>query len=109
MLRCQSTYSIVRSNTRIASGKLLTLDNQVDTSTGTVRFRGQFDNQPLNLYPNQFVNARLLVKTLKNVALIPTAAIQHNGTQAFVYALSGDTVKLHNIAELSTDNDIAGR
>ncbi|NYH25384.1 efflux RND transporter periplasmic adaptor subunit [Paraburkholderia bryophila] len=93
--------------TRIASGKLLTLDNQVDTSTGTVRFRGQFDNQPLSLYPNQFVNARLLVKTLKNVALIPTAAIQHNGTQAFVYALNGDSVKLHNIAELSSDNDIA--
>lgn len=93
--------------TKIATGKLLTLDNQVDTSTGTVRFRGQFDNLELNLYPNQFVNARLLVKTLSNVVLVPTAALQHNGTQAFVYALTGVTVKMRNVSELSTDNDVA--
>ena len=65
--------------TKIASGKLLTLDNQVDTSTGTVRFRGQFDNAALTLYPNQFVNARLLVKTLKDVVLIPR--LQFNVTE----------------------------
>ena len=93
--------------TKIATGKLLTLDNQIDTSTGTVRFRGQFDNARLNLYPNQFVNARLLVKTLTNVVLLPTAAVQRNGTQAFVYVVSGNTVKMRNVTELSTENDMA--
>jgi len=93
--------------TKIATGKLLTLDNQVDTSTGTVRFRGQFDNMSLNLYPNQFVNARLLVKTLNNVVLIPTAAVQRNGTQAFVYVVNGNTVKMRNVTELSTEKDVA--
>jgi multidrug efflux system membrane fusion protein len=93
--------------TKIAAGKLLTLDNQIDTSTGTVRFRGQFDNTRLNLYPNQFVNARLLVKTLTNVVLLPTAAVQRNGTQAFVYVVSGNTVKMRNVTELSTENDMA--
>jgi multidrug efflux system membrane fusion protein len=93
--------------TKIATGKLLTLDNQIDTSTGTVRFRGQFDNTRLNLYPNQFVNARLLVKTLTNVVLLPAAAVQRNGTQAFVYVVSGNTVKMRNVTELSTENDTA--
>jgi multidrug efflux system membrane fusion protein len=93
--------------TKIATGKLLTLDNQIDTSTGTVRFRGQFDNTRLNLYPNQFVNARLLVKTLTNVVLLPTAAVQRNGTQAFVYVVSGNTAKMRNVRELSTENDMA--
>ncbi|OTP66602.1 efflux RND transporter periplasmic adaptor subunit [Caballeronia sordidicola] len=93
--------------TKIATGKLLTLDNQIDTSTGTVRFRGQFDNTRLNLYPNQFVNARLLVRTLTNVVLVPTAAVQRNGTQAFVYVVSGNAVKMRNVTELSTENDVA--
>jgi membrane fusion protein, multidrug efflux system len=93
--------------TRIATGKLLTLDNQVDTSTGTVRFRGQFDNLQLNLYPNQFVNARLLVKTLTNAVLIPTAAIQRNGAQAFVYVVSGNMVKMRTVSELSTEDSVA--
>jgi len=89
--------------TKIATGKLLTLDNEIDTSTGTVRFRGQFDNSDLKLYPNQFVNARLLVKTLQNAVLIPTAAVQRNGTKAFVYVVSGDTVKMRTITELTTE------
>jgi multidrug efflux system membrane fusion protein len=93
--------------TRIAAGKLLTLDNQIDTSTGTVRFRGQFDNASLSLYPNQFVNARMLVKTLKNVALVPAAAVQRNGTQAFVYVVKGDTVKMRSVTELSTEDNVA--
>ena len=56
---------------KIATGRLLTIDNQVDTTTGTIRFRAQFDNHDLALYPNQFVNARLLVNTLHNTLLIP--------------------------------------
>jgi multidrug efflux system membrane fusion protein len=93
--------------TKLATGKLLTLDNQIDTTTGTVRFRGQFANADLHLYPNQFVNARLLVKTLENAVLVPTAAVQRNGTQAFVYVVSGDTVKIRNIEELTNENQVA--
>jgi multidrug efflux system membrane fusion protein len=90
---------------KIASGKLLTLDNQIDTSTGTVRFRGAFDNAGLTLFPNQFVNARMLVKTLQNVLLVPNAAVQRNGTQAFVYVVNGDTVQVRNVNELVNESD----
>jgi multidrug efflux system membrane fusion protein len=90
---------------KIATGKLLTLDNQIDTSTGTVRFRAQFGNADLALFPNQFVNARLLVKTLQNVVLVPSAAVQHNGTQAFVYLISGDSTKFHPVTELASEGD----
>jgi multidrug efflux system membrane fusion protein len=92
---------------KLASGKLITLDNQIDTSTGTVRFRGEFANPDLGLFPNQFVNARLLVKTLKNAVLIPTAAVQRNGTQAFVYIVQNDVAKIHNITELTTEGNNA--
>ena len=93
--------------TKIASGAMLTLDNQVDTSTGTIRFRGQFNNSDLALFPNQFVNARLLVKTLHDVVLAPKAAIQHNGTQAFVYVVIDNKVKLQPITVLAEDGDHA--
>jgi multidrug efflux system membrane fusion protein len=91
------------AETRLAVGTLLTLDNQIDTSTGTVRFRGQFSNGDLALFPNQFVNARLLVKTLKDSVLIPSAAIQRNGTQAFVFVVDKNVVSVRNITEQSTD------
>ena len=71
----------------LESGKLTSLDNQVDTTTGTVKFRASFANKGNVLYPNQFVNARLLVRTLQNTVLLPTAAVQQNGTQAFVYVV----------------------
>jgi multidrug efflux system membrane fusion protein len=89
--------------TKLAVGSLLSLDNQIDTSTGTVRFRGEFDNRDLTLFPNQFVNARLLVKTLKGSVLIPSGAIQRNGTRAFVFAVDKNTVTVRNITERSTD------
>ena len=93
---------------KLATGYLLTLDNQIDTSTGTLRFRGQFDNRDLKLFPNQFVNARMLVKTLQNAILIPTSAVQRNGTQAFVYVLQADrSVKIRQVVELTTENDLA--
>lgn len=75
---------------KIGTGKLLTLDNQVDTSTGTVRLRAQFDNTKNQLFPNQFVNARLVVETIEQALLIPTVAIQYNGQQAFVYVVKAD-------------------
>ena len=82
---------------------MLTVDNQIDTSTGTVRFRGEFSNGDLALFPNQFVNARLLVRTLKDTVLIPSAAIQRNGPQAFVFVVNKNLVSIRNIAEQSTD------
>jgi membrane fusion protein, multidrug efflux system len=93
------------AETKLATGTLLTVDNQIDMSTGTVRFRGEFSNRDLALFPNQFVNARLLVKTLKDSVLIPTAAIQRNGTQAFVFVFDKDVVSVRNITEQSTDGN----
>jgi multidrug efflux system membrane fusion protein len=93
---------------KLATGRLLTIDNQVDTTTGTIRFRAGFDNRDLSLYPNQFVNARLLVSTLHNVMLIPSAAVQRNGVQAFVYKVnSNHTAAIQNIVEKTTDGNIS--
>jgi membrane fusion protein, multidrug efflux system len=93
-----------RANEHLLEGGMLTsLDNQVDTTTGTVRFRAEFANKDNALFPNQFVNARLLVQMLKNVTLIPTPAIQHNGTSDFVYAVKQDnTVAVQNVTSLTT-------
>jgi multidrug efflux system membrane fusion protein len=93
----------------IESGTLGSLDNQVDTTTGTVRFRAELPNKELSLFPNQFVNARLLVRMLKNATLVPTVAIQHNGTQDFVYVVNpNNTVAVRNVTALTTnDQDTA--
>ena len=82
---------------KIASGKLLTIDNQIDTTTGTVKLRAEFANSHRELFPNQFVNARLLLQTLKNMTLIPTSAIQHNGQVAFVYLIQNGTAQMRNV------------
>jgi multidrug efflux system membrane fusion protein len=77
-----------RENTKqIASGKLTTLDNQIDTTTGTVKLRASFANADGSLFTNQFVNTRLLVDTLQNQTLVPSSAVQHNGDVAFVYLI----------------------
>jgi multidrug efflux system membrane fusion protein len=87
-----------RSNQKkIASGTLLTVDNQIDTTTGTLKARAVFPNSDGALFPNQFVNARLLVNTLHGVTLIPTAAIQHNGQAAFVYVIEDNKAHLQPI------------
>ncbi len=79
-----------RTNTRLlAKGRLITVDNQIDTTTGTVKLRAQFDNANGELFPNEFVNTRLLVKTLDNQTLVPSSAIQHNGSMDFVYLVQG--------------------
>ena len=93
------------AETKVAIGALLSVDNQIDTSTGTVRFRGEFSNHDLALFPNQFVNARLLVKTLKDSVLIPSAAIQRNGTQAFVFVVEKNAISVRNITEQSVDGN----
>jgi multidrug efflux system membrane fusion protein len=92
---------------RIATGKLLTLDNQVDTSTGTIRFRAQFENADLALFPNQFVNARLLVRTLRNQLLVPTEAVQYNGVQSFVYLVRDGAAHVQPITEIATEGEDA--
>jgi multidrug efflux system membrane fusion protein len=91
---------------QLASGTLLTVDNQVNTTTGTVRARAQFANAQNELFPSQFVNARLLVKPLTNANLVPQAAIQRNNDQAFVYVVQPDgTVKSTNIKILATEGE----
>ena len=83
--------------TPIATGTLLTLDNQIDTTTGTVKARAVYPNKNEAMFPNEFVNTRLLVNTLQGATLIPTSAVQHNGTQAFVYVIDSS-----NVAHLRT-------
>jgi len=78
-----------RTNTLLAKGKLITINNQIDTVTGTVKVRAEFDNSKGMLFPNEFVNTRLLVKTLDNQILVPSSAIQHNGSTDFVYLVQG--------------------
>jgi multidrug efflux system membrane fusion protein len=82
---------------KIATGKLLTIDNQIDTTTGTVKLRALFDNKNGALYANQFVNTRLLVNTLDGVTLVPTNAVQHNGQVAFVYVIANGAASVRNI------------
>jgi multidrug efflux system membrane fusion protein len=82
---------------KIATGTLLTLDNQIDTTTGTVKARGSFQNNDSVLFPNEFVNVRLLVNTLHDATLIPASAIQHNGQTAFVYVLQDNTAHMRVI------------
>jgi multidrug efflux system membrane fusion protein len=76
---------------KIGSGTLLTLDNQIDTTTGTVKGRASFDNRDSLLFPNEFVNTRLLVNTLQGATIIPSSAVQHNGNTSFVYVIQDDT------------------
>jgi len=83
--------------TKIATGKLFTIDNQIDTTTGTIKLRALFDNHNGALFPNQFVNTRLLVNTLEGVTLVPTAAVQHNGQVAFLYVIANGTASVRNI------------
>jgi multidrug efflux system membrane fusion protein len=91
---------------KIASGELLALDNQIDTTTGTVKVRAQFDNKDNALYPNQFVNTRLLVNTLQGVTLIPAAAVQQNGSTSFVYVIQDNVAALRNIKTGVTDGGV---
>jgi multidrug efflux system membrane fusion protein len=75
---------------KLATGRLLTIDNQIDQSSGTVRFKAAFDNADLSLFPNQFVNARLLIDTIHGAVIVPSAAIQHSPNATFVYVVNKD-------------------
>ena len=76
------------NGTEIAAGTLLTIDNQIDPTTGTFRLKAVFDNKDRSLWPNQFVNARLLIDLKKNATIIPSAAIQHGDQGTFVYRVN---------------------
>jgi multidrug efflux system membrane fusion protein len=76
---------------KIAQGSLTTLDNQIDQTTGTLKLRATFDNLDNTLFPNQFVNARLLVEEKHGVTLAPTAAIQRNSQNTYVYVVQPDS------------------
>jgi multidrug efflux system membrane fusion protein len=89
---------------KLASGELIAVDNQIDTTTGTVKVRASFANDDFALFPNQFVNARLLVKTLPDVTLIPSSSIQQNGQTSFVYVVQDDVAHLRNIKPGVSDN-----
>ena len=91
------------STVELGTGKLFTLDNEIDTTTGTLKLRAMFDNKKGELFPNQFVNTRLLVDTETGVTLIPSASIQHNGDTAFVYTIADNKAKQATVTTGVTD------
>jgi multidrug efflux system membrane fusion protein len=91
------------AQTKIASGRLLTIDNQIDTTTGTVKGRSVFDNKNSALFPNEFVNTRLLVNTLQGVTLIPSSTIQQNGQASFVYVIQDNVAYMRSLKPGVTD------
>ena len=92
--------------TQLAAGKLESIDNQIDTTTGTVKLRAQFDNKGGALFPNQFVNTRLLVNTHNGVTLVPSGAVQHNGQVSFVYLVANGAASVRNVKTGVTDGGL---
>jgi len=98
------------SRTRqLEAGTFLTLDNQIDTQTGTIKAKARFANATGTLFPNQFVNVRLLLKTIDGAVVVPVIALRHGPNGAFVYVVNADrTVSLRNVtAGVSGVNDVA--
>jgi membrane fusion protein, multidrug efflux system len=97
-----------RANLRqLAVGKVSAIDSQIDTTTGTVKVRAQFDNENNTLFPNQFVNVRLLVKTLHNAVTVPTPAIQRGAPGAYVYVVNAEnTVSVRQVSTGPVDGNI---
>lgn len=92
----------------LEKGKLITIDNQIDSVTGTVKLRAQFNNPDELLFPNEFVNTRLLVKTLDNQTLIPSSAIQHNGATDFVFLIQNNKAVMKTVKSgISDQGDTA--
>jgi multidrug efflux system membrane fusion protein len=84
--------------TKIATGKLLTIDNQIDTTTGTYKLKSEFTNDKGTLFPNQFVNIHLLVDTKRYVTIVPSTAIQRGPQGTYVYLAGKDnTVKIQPV------------
>jgi len=86
----------------------MTIDNEVDVNTGTVRFKAVFPNRDNSLFPNQFVNARLLIDTKRNTVLIPAGAVQRGPQGAFVFIVKpNDTVEMRNVVVGPIEKDTA--
>ena len=101
-----------KSNTRLLStGVLASIDNQIDTTSGTIKLKAEFANQDNQLFPNQFVNVRLHSDTLKNASVIPVNAVQHGNQGAFVYLINsgdnGDEVILQPVTVAYSDGERA--
>jgi membrane fusion protein, multidrug efflux system len=98
-------YAFNRNSTQqLATGKLATIDNQIDTSTGTIKLRAIFANEGETLFPNQFVNVRLLVDTLLGATTVPIAAVQIGAHGTYVYVANPDgTVSVRNVTLGATD------
>ncbi len=96
-----------RSNaTKLGSGSLEATDNQIDTTTGTLKLRALFKNEDDALFPNQFVNARLLLNTLQNVVLIPSSTIQHNGDESYVFLIQNGVAHIHDVKPGVTESNV---
>jgi multidrug efflux system membrane fusion protein len=94
---------------RIATGKLLTIDNQIDTTTGTYKLKSVFDNTKDELFPNQFVNVHLLVDTKKNVVIVPTTAVLRGAQGTYVFTVGSDnTVKVKNVVVTQSTGTVSG-
>jgi len=94
---------------QLEAGTFLTLDNQIDTQTGTIKAKARFANASGTLFPNQFVNVRLLLKTIDSAVVVPVIALRHGPNGDFVYVVNADrTVSLRNVtAGVSGVNDVA--
>jgi multidrug efflux system membrane fusion protein len=91
---------------KLGSGHLVTLDNQIDPATGTVKLKAQFANERFSLFPNQFVNTRLLVEVRRDVVIIPSAALQRGNQGTFVYVVKEDqSVMLRPVSTGATQGD----
>jgi len=93
---------------KIESGKLLTIDNQIDTTTGTYKLKAVFNNDQNLLFPNQFVNVHLLADVKKNMVIVPASAIQRGPQGTYVYVVqNGDTAKIQTVTVAQTTaNDV---
>jgi multidrug efflux system membrane fusion protein len=93
--------------TKLASGKLVTIDNQIDPSTGTVRFKGEFENRDLSLWPNQFINVRLMLTVRRDAIVIPLAAIQRGTQGTYVYTVKNGHANLQIVKVDLTQGNIS--
>ena len=94
--------------TKLASGKLLTIDNQIDQTTGTGRLKAVFDNKDNSLWPNQFVNIRLLLESRKDSTVVPAAAVQRGPQGTYMFVVKSDnTVDVRPVTVSFTQNNLS--
>jgi multidrug efflux system membrane fusion protein len=95
------------NQTKLATGKLVTIDNQIDSTTGTVRFKSVFDNHDLSLWPNQFINVRLMLTVRKDAIVVPLAAIQRGTQGTYVYTVKNGLANLQPVKVDMTQGNIS--